>query len=60
MVFGGFAEGMAEPAATKEMERIFGVSYPTIKTRLKRIAEHLDDVIVDLDDPGSKMQVYCE
>ncbi|MFJ2197633.1 hypothetical protein [Streptomyces violaceusniger] len=42
------------------MERIFGVSYPTIKTRLKRIAEHLDDVIVDLDDPGSKMQVYCE
>jgi hypothetical protein len=26
----------------KEMERIFGVSYPTIKSRLNRIAEHLD------------------
>jgi len=26
----------------KEMERIFGVSYPTIKSRLKRIAEQLD------------------
>ncbi|MGW4199727.1 DUF2089 domain-containing protein [Streptomyces sp. NPDC004726] len=28
----------------KEMERIFGVSYPTIKSRLKRIAEQLDFV----------------
>jgi hypothetical protein len=26
----------------KEMERIFGVSYPTIKSRLNRIAEQLD------------------
>jgi hypothetical protein len=26
----------------KEMERLFGVSYPTIKARLNRIAEHLD------------------
>src|SRR6185312_5876354 len=26
----------------KEMERVFGVSYPTIKARLNRIAEHLD------------------
>ena len=25
----------------KEMERIFGVSYPTIKSRLNRIGEHL-------------------
>lgn len=31
----------------KEMERIFGVSYPTIKSRLKRIAEHLDFVETD-------------
>ncbi|QXE38867.1 DUF2089 domain-containing protein [Streptomyces sp. GMY02] len=31
----------------KEMERIFGVSYPTVKARLKRIAEHLDFVDVD-------------
>ncbi|MFE6667304.1 DUF2089 domain-containing protein [Streptomyces sp. NPDC057697] len=28
----------------KEMERIFGVSYPTVKSRLKRIAEQLDFV----------------
>jgi hypothetical protein len=33
----------------KEMERIFGVSYPTIKSRLNRIAEHLD--FVDIDPP---------
>ena len=26
----------------KEMERVFGVSYPTIKARLNRIAERLD------------------
>jgi hypothetical protein len=26
----------------KEMERLFGVSYPTIKARLNRIAERLD------------------
>jgi len=26
----------------KEMERVFGVSYPTIKARLNRIAEGLD------------------
>jgi hypothetical protein len=31
----------------KEMERIFGVSYPTIKSRLNRIAEHLDFVEID-------------
>lgn len=33
----------------KEMERIFGVSYPTIKSRLNRIAERLD--FVDTDPP---------
>ena len=31
----------------KEMERIFGVSYPTIKSRLNRIAEPLDFVDPD-------------
>jgi hypothetical protein len=31
----------------KEMERIFGVSYPTIKSRLNRIAGHLDFVGVE-------------
>jgi hypothetical protein len=31
----------------KEMERIFGVSYPTIKSRLNRIAQVLDFVEMD-------------
>ena len=31
----------------KEMERIFGVSYPTIKSRLNRIAQLLDFVETD-------------
>jgi hypothetical protein len=31
----------------KEMERIFGVSYPTIKSRLNRITQMLDFVETD-------------
>ncbi|WP_246002125.1 DUF2089 domain-containing protein [Allorhizocola rhizosphaerae] len=31
----------------KEMERIFGVSYPTIKSRLNRLAQMLDFVETD-------------
>lgn len=31
----------------KEMERIFGVSYPTVKSRLNRIAQALDFVETD-------------
>ncbi|MDI1460630.1 DUF2089 domain-containing protein [Catellatospora sp. KI3] len=31
----------------KEMERIFGVSYPTVKARLNRIAQALDFVETD-------------
>lgn len=34
----------------KEMERIFGVSYPTIKSRLNRIAGLLDFVDTDIVD----------
>ncbi|WP_405691200.1 DUF2089 domain-containing protein [Streptomyces sp. NBC_00057] len=37
----------------KEMERTFGVSYPTIKSRLKRIAEHLDFVDTDPAPTGA-------
>jgi len=37
----------------KEMERIFGVSYPTIKSRLNRIAEHLDFVDTDPAPSGA-------
>ena len=36
----------------KEMERIFGVSYPTIKSRLNRIAGRLDFVENDPDPAG--------
>ncbi len=32
----------------KEMERLFGISYPTVKNRLNRIAEQLDFVRVDV------------
>ncbi|MFI6206259.1 DUF2089 domain-containing protein [Streptomyces sp. NPDC051041] len=37
----------------KEMERVFGVSYPTVKSRLKRIAEQLDFVDVDPAPTGA-------
>jgi len=37
----------------KEMERIFGVSYPTIKSRLNRIGASLDFVDTDPEPPPS-------
>lgn len=37
----------------KEMERIFGVSYPTIKSRLNRISEHLDFIDTDPGPTGA-------
>ena len=37
----------------KEMERIFGVSYPTVKSRLNRIAERLDFVDTDPEPTGA-------
>ena len=37
----------------KEMERIFGVSYPTIKSRLNRIGDQLDFVDVDPAPTGA-------
>jgi hypothetical protein len=39
----------------KEMERIFGVSYPTVKARLNRIAARLD--FVDTDPAPSRADV---
>lgn len=39
----------------KEMERIFGVSYPTVKARLNRIAGSLD--FVDTDPAPSSTDV---
>jgi hypothetical protein len=41
----------------KEMERIFGVSYPTIKSRLKRIAEQLEFVDTDPAPSGADVVV---
>lgn len=37
----------------KEMERIFGVSYPTVKARLNRIAEQLEFVDTDPAPSGA-------
>jgi hypothetical protein len=36
----------------KEMERIFGVSYPTIKSRLNRLGERLEFVEIDAAPPA--------
>jgi len=41
----------------KEMERIFGVSYPTIKARLNRIAQSLD--FVESDPTPSRADVVA-
>ena len=37
----------------KEMERIFGVSYPTVKARLNRVAQSLDFVETDPAPTGA-------
>ena len=42
----------------KEMERIFGVSYPTIKSRLNRIAQSLD--FVDTNPGPSRTEARAE
>ena len=39
----------------KEMERIFGISYPTVKNRLNRIAAQLD--YVEINPPPSAMEL---
>jgi len=39
----------------KEMERVFGVSYPTVKARLNRIADSLD--FVESDPTPSRVEV---
>jgi hypothetical protein len=39
----------------KEMERVFGVSYPTIKSRLTRIADSLD--FVETNPTPSKAEI---
>lgn len=39
----------------KEMEEMFGISYPTVKNRLNRIAEQLE--FVEVNPPASKNEV---
>jgi hypothetical protein len=41
----------------KHMEKAFGVSYPTIKNRLNRIADQLRLVIVDTEPESSRDDV---
>jgi len=40
----------------KEMEQVFGVSYPTVKARLTRIAQSLD--FVDTNPSPSRTEVF--
>jgi hypothetical protein len=39
----------------KEMERLFGISYPTVKNRLNHIAGQLE--FVDVNPPSSRAEV---
>jgi len=39
----------------KEMERLFGISYPTVKNRLGNIAGKLD--FVEINPPASKSEI---
>ena len=39
----------------KEMESVFGISYPTVKNRLNRIADRLS--FVQIDPPSSRSEV---
>ena len=39
----------------KEMEGLFGISYPTVKNRLNQIAEKLD--FVEIDPPSSRSDI---
>jgi hypothetical protein len=42
----------------KEMEGMFGVSYPTVKNRLNAIAEQLE--FVEINPPASKIEILRE
>jgi len=41
----------------KEMEPLFGISYPTVKNRLNRIAGQLE--FVDINPPSSRSEVLA-
>jgi hypothetical protein len=42
----------------KDMEQLFGISYPTVKNRLKRISQMLE--FVDIDPPASHTEILEE
>ena len=42
----------------KEMEQIFGISYPTVKNRLNAISRQLE--FVDINPPPSKSEILDE
>lgn len=39
----------------KEMEKLFGISYPTVKNRINRIAERLE--LVEINPPAPGLEV---
>lgn len=41
----------------KEMEKLFGISYPTVKTRLNRIADQLN--LIDIDPPAPREDILA-
>jgi hypothetical protein len=44
----------------KEMEQLFGVSYPTVKNRLNRIADQLDVAKIDTVQPKNEILAQLE
>lgn len=42
----------------KDMEELFGISYPTVKNRLNHIASHLE--FVDINPPPSQSEVVTK
>jgi hypothetical protein len=51
------AQLSADDGSIKEMERLFGVSYPTIKNRLNRLGELLDLELGVQSAPTSRTEV---
>jgi hypothetical protein len=42
----------------KEMEKVFGISYPTVKNRLRRISEQIE--FVETSPPPSQSEVMAQ
>lgn len=49
------AEFVRNHGSIKDMERSFGISYPTVKNRLNRIAEQLQ-MVVHVEHPATKTE----